>query len=171
MWQLRCQKLFEAAAIKFLTTQQTVSLFGSLLALRSCLFIECEFFYLLLFIEQHITVNMLTLFARAMCFNLKDFMGKSDPFLQLSKLKSDGGALLVHRTEVSYCRLRDTKLTIKMSTTRNKQTNRTVTLTRQFMLHTFADLYGLFTSLFICFFGCDCQDAMGGVGRGPVEKP
>ena len=28
-------------------------------------------------------------------------MGKSDPFLQLSKLKSDGGTLLVHRTEVS----------------------------------------------------------------------
>ncbi|XP_015762832.1 PREDICTED: copine-7-like [Acropora digitifera] len=30
----------------------------------------------------------------------KDFMGKSDPFLQISKVKPDGGALLVHRTEV-----------------------------------------------------------------------
>lgn len=30
----------------------------------------------------------------------QDFMGKSDPFLQISKVKPDGGALLVHRTEV-----------------------------------------------------------------------
>ena len=28
-------------------------------------------------------------------------MGKSDPFLQISKVKPDGGTMLVHRTEVN----------------------------------------------------------------------
>ncbi|PFX18281.1 copine-3-like isoform X1 [Stylophora pistillata] len=37
---------------------------------------------------------------RATNLDKKDFLGKSDPFLQLSKLKSDGETLLVHRTEV-----------------------------------------------------------------------
>ncbi|XP_078343131.1 copine-3-like isoform X2 [Oculina patagonica] len=37
---------------------------------------------------------------RASNLDKKDFMGKSDGFLQLSKVKSDGGSLLVHRTEV-----------------------------------------------------------------------
>ena len=32
---------------------------------------------------------------------LQDFLGKSDPFLQVSKVKADGGTLLVHRTEVN----------------------------------------------------------------------
>ncbi|KAJ7370747.1 Copine-4 [Desmophyllum pertusum] len=37
---------------------------------------------------------------RATNLDKKDFLGKSDPFLQLSKVKSDGGTLLVHRTEI-----------------------------------------------------------------------
>ncbi|EDO39500.1 predicted protein [Nematostella vectensis] len=37
---------------------------------------------------------------RATNLDNKDFMGKSDPFLELLKLKPDGGTLLVHRTEV-----------------------------------------------------------------------
>ena len=36
---------------------------------------------------------------------LQDFIGKSDPFLELSKLKSDGGSLVVHRTEVAVSSL------------------------------------------------------------------
>ena len=32
---------------------------------------------------------------------MQDFLGKSDPFLQVSKVKADGGTLLVHRTEVN----------------------------------------------------------------------
>ena len=30
----------------------------------------------------------------------KDFLGKSDPYLEFSKLKSDGSSVVVHRTEV-----------------------------------------------------------------------
>lgn len=37
---------------------------------------------------------------RATNLDKKDFLGKSDPFLQVSKVKADGGTLLVHRTEV-----------------------------------------------------------------------
>ena len=59
-------------------------------------------------------------------------MGKSDPFLQLSKLKSDGGTLLVHRTEVSLVERNKTN-----SNNNKNQTNGTVTLTRQFMHATY----------------------------------
>ncbi|XP_027058067.1 copine-3-like [Pocillopora damicornis] len=44
--------------------------------------------------------EIVNLTFRATNLDNKDFLGKSDPFLQLSKLKSDGGTLLVHRTEV-----------------------------------------------------------------------
>ena len=36
-------------------------------------------------------------------FTLKDFFGKSDPYLEFSRAKEDGSFVVFHRTEVTYC--------------------------------------------------------------------
>ena len=34
------------------------------------------------------------------CISIQDFLGKSDPFLELARSKEDGTFVVVHRTEV-----------------------------------------------------------------------
>ena len=38
---------------------------------------------------------------------MQDFLGKSDPFLELARSKEDGTFVVVHRTEVSFINTRN----------------------------------------------------------------
>jgi len=98
-------------------------------------------------------------------------MGKSDPFLQLSKVKSDGGTLLVHRTEVSWVERNETTTTTNIQGNDfDPGGNSIVTST----LYTFADLNTCtFVAMSVRFGLCvsgHCKDAMGGVGGGSVDE-
>ena len=49
-----------------------------------------------------VDMNMLLLTATVFIFILiQDFLGKSDPYLELARSREDGSFVVVHRTEVS----------------------------------------------------------------------
>lgn len=57
---------------------------------------------IIVFTHFFVIINFIFIYNNLIIILTQDFLGKSDPYLELARSKEDGTFVVVHRTEVSF---------------------------------------------------------------------